>query len=87
MGGLRNASRLLDLRSSEDSDGGDPVEAVAAHQVGNVVLDLHLLPGESSALKQLSLGCVVVLGNVGSWLLIWCPRHGGAIAVATGSPV
>lgn len=58
-----DVSRVLYLRSPEHSDGGDPVEAVAAHQVGNVVLDLHLLPREPSTLKQLSSGCVVVLGN------------------------
>lgn len=77
----------MHLRSSQDSDGGDPVETVAAHQVGNVVLDLHLLPGESSALKQLSPGCIVVLGNVATRLPTWCRCRGGAIAVATGSPV
>lgn len=54
---------LLYLRSSQHSDGGDPIEAVAAHQVGNVVLDLHLLPREPSPLKQLSSGCVGVLGK------------------------
>lgn len=48
-------------RSSKHADGGHPVETVAAHQVGNVILELHLLPGESRPLKQLSPGRVVVL--------------------------
>lgn len=52
---------MLHLRSSEDADGGDSVEAVAAHQVGDVVLDLHLLTGVTGSLKQLSSGRVVVL--------------------------
>lgn len=49
------------LRSSQHTDGGGPVQAVAAHQVGDVVLDLHLLPGEAGSLKQLSSGRIVVL--------------------------
>ena len=49
------------LRSSEHTDGGDSVEVVAAHQVGDVVLELHLLTGEAGSLKQLSSGSVVVL--------------------------
>lgn len=73
---ISNISRLLYLRSSEYSDGGDPVEAVAAHQVGNVVLDLHLLPRESSALKQLSPGCVVVLGDMKTFVCIYGSRSG-----------
>lgn len=52
---------MLHLRSSEHANGGDSVEAVAAHQVGDVVLDLHLLTGKASSLKQLSSGRVVVL--------------------------
>lgn len=52
-----------DLRSSQHADGSHPVETVATHQVGNVVLEFHLLPGESSSLKQLSSGKVVVLVN------------------------
>lgn len=55
------ACRSLYLRSSEHTDGGDSVEAVAAHQVGDVVLDLHLLARETGSLKQLSLGGIVVL--------------------------
>lgn len=51
------------LRSSKHTDGGDSVETVAAHQVGDVVLDLHLLAGEAGTLKQLSFGRVVVLKN------------------------
>lgn len=51
------------LRSSQHPDGGDPVQTVAAHQVGNVVLDFHLLPREPGALKQLSSGEAVVLTN------------------------
>lgn len=51
----------LHLRSSQHADGGSSVEAVAAHQVGDVVLDLHLLPGEAGSLKQLSSGRIVVL--------------------------
>lgn len=65
--------RPLYLRSSQHSDGGDPIEAVAAHQVGNVVLDLHLLPRVPSTLKQLSSGCVVVLGkNRKAYMSIYC---------------
>lgn len=52
---------MLYLRSSEHADGGGSVEAVAAHQVGDVVLDLHLLTGEAGSLEQLSFGGVVVL--------------------------
>lgn len=63
---------LLYLRSSQHSDGGHPIEAVAAHQVGNVVLDLHLLPREPSTLKQLSSGCVVVLGETYENISLYC---------------
>lgn len=52
---------MLHLRSSEHANGGDSVEAVATHQVWDVVLDLHLLTGKASSLKQLSSGGVVVL--------------------------
>lgn len=52
---------MLYLRSSEHADGGNSVEAVTAHQVGDVILDLHLLTREAAALKQLSSGRVVVL--------------------------
>ncbi len=52
---------MLHLRSSEHADGGDSVEAVTAHQVWDVVLDLHFLTREASSLKQLSFGWVVVL--------------------------
>lgn len=51
------------LRSSKHADGRRPVEAVPAHQVGNVILEFHFLPGESSSLKQLSSGRVVVLSK------------------------
>lgn len=54
---------MLHLRSSKHANWGDSVEAVATHQVGNVVLDLHLLTGKASSLKQLSSGGVVVLGK------------------------
>lgn len=53
--------QLLHLRSTKHADGGHPVEAVAAHQVGDIILELHLLPGETSSLKQLSSGRIVVL--------------------------
>lgn len=49
------------LRSSKHADGSRPVEAVPAHQVGNVILEFHFLPRESGSLKQLSSGRVVVL--------------------------
>lgn len=52
---------LLHLRSTKHADGGHPVEAVAAHQIGDIILELHLLPGETSSLKQLSFGRIVVL--------------------------
>lgn len=52
---------MLHSRSSEDADGGDPVEAVTAHQVGDVVLDLHLLTGEPGSLEELSFGRGAVL--------------------------
>lgn len=55
---------LLYLRSSEHADGGDSVEAVTAHQVGDVILDLHLLTREAGSLKQLSSGRVVVLERI-----------------------
>lgn len=51
------------LRSSKHADRSHPVEAVAAHQVGDVILEFHLLPRESSSLKQLGSGGVVVLFN------------------------
>lgn len=49
------------LRSTKHADGCHPVEAVPAHQVGNVILEFHFLPRESRSLKQLSSGRVVVL--------------------------
>lgn len=52
---------MLHLRSSEHADGGGSVEAVTAHQVWDVVLDLHLLTRVAGPLKQLSFGWVVVL--------------------------
>ncbi len=58
---VKRPSGMLHLRSSEHADGGDSVEAVTAHQVWDVVLDLHFLTREASSLKQLSSGWVVVL--------------------------
>lgn len=57
--------QMLHLRSSEHADGGDSVEVVPAHQVGDVILDLHLLTRETASLKQLSSGRVVVLKTPG----------------------
>lgn len=52
---------LLYLRSSQYTNGGYSVEAVAAHQVRNVILDLHLLTAEPGSLKQLSFHRVAIL--------------------------
>lgn len=51
----------MDLRSAQDADGGGSVQAVAGHQVGDVVLDLGLLTRKAGSLKQLGPGRVVVL--------------------------
>lgn len=51
----------MDLRSSQDTDGGGSVQAMTAHQVGDVILDLGLLTREARSFKQLGPGCVVVL--------------------------
>ena len=56
---------MLHLRSSEHADGGDSVEAVAAHQVRDVILDLHLLTREAGSLKQLSSARIAVLEITG----------------------
>lgn len=52
---------MLNLRSSKDPNGGDSVEVVAAHEVGDVILDLHLFTGETSSLEHLRSGRIVVL--------------------------
>lgn len=56
-----NSCKEMDLRSTQDTDGGGSVHAVTGHQVRDVILDLGLLTREASSLKQLGPGRVVVL--------------------------
>lgn len=53
----------VNLRSSHDADGPNSVEVVAGQQVGNVILDLHLLSRKAGSLEQLRSGRAVVLRN------------------------
>jgi len=59
-----NGCKEMDLRSTQDTDGGGSVQAVTGHQVRDVILDLSLLTREASSLKQLGPGRVVVLWAV-----------------------
>lgn len=62
-GDVSRSDGRCNSRSSQHADGGDSVQAVAAHQVGNIVLNFHLLPREAATLEQLSSGEAVVLRN------------------------
>lgn len=65
-----NLGDSVHLRSPQDTDGGDSVETVMVHHVGNVILYFHFFPSVSSSFKQLSSGRIVVL-RVTKWANIY----------------